>query len=475
MKRLRILITNNTLDHHAGSEVYARDLALALLAHGHFPILFSTVLGAVAEELRQATIPVVDDLAKIAEAPDLIHGQHHLETMMAVLHFPSVPAIYICHGWLPWEEDAPIFPGIRRYVAVDDLCFERLNSVCGIPASRIQIIRNAVNMRAFVPRAELPARPKSALVFSNHPAQSPAVDIIRRACLAFGMARVDTMGAVANTSVARPQEVLGAYDVVFAKGRSALEALAVGCAVIVCDIGRLGEMVTSENVEQLRRLNFGVRTIQQPLTEEGLLQQLMRYQAHDMPAVRQYIRQDADFEAFFQQILALYASVLLEATPIDPSAQSRAASAYIYSLKHVLLETSKYPQKMLEHVAAVDMDRGRLNTQLINLNAEKNAADETISELGVKKNAANELISTLSIENNSLKAIGVQNEMKIQALQLQWEQMSAENHRLTSILAQNENKIQAFQLQWDKLLQSRSWRLAQRISRVWNMIRGTWR
>ena len=433
MKQLRILITNNALDRHAGSEVYARDLALALLAHGHLPILFSTVLGAVAEELRQATIPVVDDLAKIAEAPHLIHGQHHLETMMAVLHFPDVPALYICHGWLPWEEDAPLIPNIRRYVAVDDLCFERLNSVCGIPASRIQIIRNAVKMDAFAPRAELPERPKRALVFSNHPAQSPAVDIIRRACLAFGMERVDTMGAVANTSVPRPQEALGAYDVVFAKGRSALEALAVGCAVVVCDIGRLGEMVTSDNVERLRHLNFGVRTIQQPLTEEGLQEQLARYQAHDMPAVQRYIRQNADFDAFFQQVLALYDDVLLDMTTIDPLVQSRAASAYIHSLKWILLETSRHPQKMLEHVAAVDIDRGRLSTQLITLSTEKLAADELVLKI------------------------------------------SAENHRLTSVVAEHEAKFQTLQLQWDKLLRSQSWRLARQMSRVRNMIRGVWK
>jgi glycosyltransferase involved in cell wall biosynthesis len=447
VKSLKILITNNTLGQHAGSEVYARDLALGLLAHGHRPVLFSTVLGAVAEELRQATIPVVDDLAKIAEIPDLIHGQHHLETMMAVLHFPGVPAIYMCHGWLPWEEGAPIFPGIRRYVAVDDLCFERLNSVCGIPGSRIEVIRNAVNMGTFAPRAELPVRPKRALVFSNHPAQSPAVDIIRRTCLAFGIERVDTMGAVANTSVARPQDVLGAYDVVFAKGRSALEALAVGCAVIVCDIGRLGEMVTSQNVERLRRLNFGVRTIQQPLTEEGLQQQLLSYQAHDMPVVRQYIRQNADFDAYFQQILALYADVLLDETRIDPHVQSRAASAYLRDLKMILIHANKYPEKMLEHVAVIDMDRGRLNTQLINLNAEKNLANETISELSIQKNTANELISKLNIENDWLKMADVQNGIKIHTLQLQW----------------------------DKLLKSRSWRLAQHISRVWNLFRGVWR
>ena len=95
MRPLRILITNNTLHERAGSELVVRDLALELVRKGHNPIAYSTVLGTVAEELQAATIPVVDDLTKIAEAPDIIHGHHHHETMTAALHFPETPAIFV--------------------------------------------------------------------------------------------------------------------------------------------------------------------------------------------------------------------------------------------------------------------------------------------------------------------------------------------------------------------------------------------
>ena len=119
---LRILLTNNTLGPRAGSELYVRDLAVALMRRGHFPVAYSTVLGEVAAELRAATVPVIDDLRSLNVPPDVIHGQHHLDAMTAMLQFPHVPAIYVCHGWLPWEELPPVFPSIRRYVAVDDLC-----------------------------------------------------------------------------------------------------------------------------------------------------------------------------------------------------------------------------------------------------------------------------------------------------------------------------------------------------------------
>src|SRR5205809_375952 len=57
MGGLRILITNNSLAMRAGSELYVRDLATALLARGLTPIAYSTELGDVARELRAPRPP----------------------------------------------------------------------------------------------------------------------------------------------------------------------------------------------------------------------------------------------------------------------------------------------------------------------------------------------------------------------------------------------------------------------------------
>src|SRR6185436_18076478 len=99
MSGLRVLITNNTLADRAGTELYVRDLALALLDRGHQPIAFSAYLGTVAAELRSATVPVIDRLDALAEPPDVIHGHHHVEALLALTHFPDTPALFICHGW----------------------------------------------------------------------------------------------------------------------------------------------------------------------------------------------------------------------------------------------------------------------------------------------------------------------------------------------------------------------------------------
>ena len=74
MSSLRVLITNLAVSHPSGTETYVRDLAAGLTRLGHRPIVYSTVLGALAEEIAAAGTAVVDDLARLRQPPDVIHG-----------------------------------------------------------------------------------------------------------------------------------------------------------------------------------------------------------------------------------------------------------------------------------------------------------------------------------------------------------------------------------------------------------------
>ena len=48
---MRILLTNTALAYRTGSELYVVELALALRARGHDPVVYSAVLGELAGEL----------------------------------------------------------------------------------------------------------------------------------------------------------------------------------------------------------------------------------------------------------------------------------------------------------------------------------------------------------------------------------------------------------------------------------------
>ncbi len=57
---------------------------------------------------------------------------------------------------------------------------------------------------------------------------------------------------------ARPEDHLSDYDLVFATGRSAIEALASGCRVVIWDGGIVGPLVTSEGLWRTIAANFAI-------------------------------------------------------------------------------------------------------------------------------------------------------------------------------------------------------------------------
>jgi len=340
MAPLRVLITNRSLGSRTGTELYVRDLAVGLAARGHRPVVYSPDLGGVAREIRAATIPVTDDLRSIAEAPDVIHGHHSLETLAALLAFPGAPAVAFCHSWVGWA-DAPLrFPRVLRHAAVDHTCRDRLCLEHGIDPARVHVELNSVELARFRPRGPLPPRPRRALVFSNAAGArvGSQLEAIREACAAESI-EVEVLGANAGREHARPEEVLGEFDLVFAKGRAALEALATGTAVILCDVAGAGPLVTTANLAELRPLNLGARALREPVTPEWLRGQIARYDPADAAAASRAVRAQAGTDSMVDRLCALYEEVVAEhraAPPPDPREEMAAAAAYLQGLSPLM-------------------------------------------------------------------------------------------------------------------------------------------
>jgi hypothetical protein len=329
---MRILITNSTVAWRSGTELYVRDLACGLLERGHTPVVYTPRIGPLAQELRDKTVAVTDRLDSITVPPEIIHGHHNLETMTALLHFMRVPAIFVVHDNLAHQDVPPRFPRILRYVAVDYTCRDRLVFEHGIPDERARVVLNSVDLAAFKPRPPLPVRPRRALIFSN--ASSAHFAAVRGACAQSGI-ELDVIGHDSGNVCSKPEEVLGQYDIVFAKARCALEALAVGAAVVLCDFRGVGPMVTTGELDSLRRLNFGHRTLRSEIHPDVIAREIARYDATDATEVSRRIRAVAGFDLMLDEMTALYSEVTGEyaASPqTDAEAELRAAANYLHWL-----------------------------------------------------------------------------------------------------------------------------------------------
>lgn len=347
----RVLIATTGLTGGGGTDLYARDLAMALLRLGWLPVVYSTRLGAIADELRRATIPVIRSLDDCGAQPDIIHGQHTVETLAALSRFPNVPAIFICHDALTWHSIPPLSPRIRAYVAVDRNCRDRMMFEHGIPEESIRVMTNSVDLRRFARRAPLPPAPRRAVVFSNAARENTWVAPIRDACRQRGI-ELDVIGEGSGRFEAHPEEALRQYDVVFGKARCALEAMALGASVIVCDHAGMAGMVTTRNRAQLQQLNFGARTLQYPITVERTLEALLQYDPADAAAVCESIRNTADSDVRAAELAALYEEVLSRPEDVSASDDLRAMSRSLERLLP-LLYRSQPPSKARRMVGAL--------------------------------------------------------------------------------------------------------------------------
>jgi hypothetical protein len=140
------------------------------------------------------------------------------------------------------------------------------------------------------------------------------------------------MGAGFNTAVHNPEDILPKYDLVFAKARCALEALCVGCAVVLCDFPGTGPMVTVANFESLRRMNFGRGALTNALDPSFLVTEMSRYDPQDAAEVSQQLRSLAGLSTATGDWLALYSDVIAEFKqhPHDPCAERRAFERYLH-------------------------------------------------------------------------------------------------------------------------------------------------
>jgi len=323
---LRILITNLYLANYSGSEVAVELLADGLRRAGHQPMVLAPTLGPQAARMRERGHIIVDRVSAVPEAPDVIHAQHVPVALSALAAFPDTPAVFACHS-ANFEVEAPRpHPQIQRWIAVDDLCRSRCLSR-GVAADRLTVILNAVDLERFSRRAPLPEQPRKALLLTKNAGH---VEAIRAACADRGVDLSELGPAFGRVSDQIERE-LPQYDLVFATARMALEAAAIGCAVVVCDARGFAGLLTAERLADWRRFNFGAGLLTRPTTEQLVAEAIAAYDARDAGLVTDQLRTEASLTESVEEHVRVYQAALADPKP-DPRDVTAATASWIEDL-----------------------------------------------------------------------------------------------------------------------------------------------
>ena len=339
---MRVLLTNTRLDGRGGTESFMRDLARGLERRGHTLMAYGSDSTQQERLLDNDVMAVATDLEHLPVRPDIIHAMHHLDAMTAIASLPGVPALYHCHGAV-WRESVPKHPRIYRHLAVSTTLAERIAVEFNLPTDTITVVPNGIDLSRFRSVRRLPRRPARALFFnSRHRPDSDTLAAIREAA-ARRQIDLDCVGTPFGRTTIEPEKLLPDYDVVFASGRSAIEALACGCAVVILGRTSCGELVEPHNFASLRDRNFSIAVNSPPPSPDRIVAALDRFSPEACAAVSARLRQEADFGRTVDALITIYEHVVEQhrRTEPDPAAEMQAMARYLRKLVPLIKMTDR--------------------------------------------------------------------------------------------------------------------------------------
>lgn len=380
MVPMRVLIVNIGLVGRSGTEVVAMETAQGLRARGLDVRIYAPLVGPSGEGLRESGIIVTDSLEFGDWVPDVIQA-NQTNTLLAVVgRFPRVPVVAICHDSHVWYNEPIKLPQIRKYLAVDAVCRERVTSRTGI--DEVEVLPNAVDLERFKRRSSLPQAPRRALVLTK---QAGHVAQVIEACAQRGIA-LQVLGPGVGHEVDDLPERLRDTDLVFATARMSLEAMAVGCAVIVCDGRGLAGLVTADVARSWRPYNFGHTLLKKDISIDAMLAEIDRYDCRDAAAVSDYVRGEASLELYLDRLQAIYKEAASDSVP-EPSPE--------------LMQLTEG----LHHLAAgAETDVRRISADWTKLHTDYEALLDIIAEHKQHNSALEHTISEYKQHSNNLEA-----------------------------------------------------------------------
>ncbi|MEO6824306.1 MAG: hypothetical protein ABI167_06185 [Nitrosospira sp.] len=364
---MKILLTNNTLANLGGSEWVVVELARALASRGHEVAACSSQIGEAGAILKEMAIPAIPNPFDSPFKPDVIHGQHHLDTMRALCAFPDVPAIYHCHGYLPWVEEPPVHPRILHYVGMCSVVSDRIRLSCGLTDQNVMTVANWVDLDRFRSIRKPAKKPRKALLYlrtfdrnSWHAAQLRQAFESMDIKLDLGLPQGDTR---------EPEVVLPEYDIVLSSGRSALEAMASGCAVLPISRSSCLDLVDLGNFDSFQSQNFSPRLSTGQFNAESIANAISAYDPVRIAALTAAVRSQCTLDGAADVLESLYAR-----TVEDFSKQRRLPSAEYRDELHAL---ARYIQSVMPMVR----DRERLLAENHAMQQAVAAKEQTITAL----------------------------------------------------------------------------------------------
>jgi hypothetical protein len=246
---VRFILGNRLLDRAGGTEVHMVTVGEQLQRLGHEVLLYSPVLGAFSAAAERRGLTVAGRLEDLPEACDVVLAQDTIVSHDLAGRYPEALHVFRICGDVYDFQLPPQVPGLVDLVVVLSDRYERQARGCAVQP-RVLRLRTPIDVDRLVPAGPIAEQPRRAVLLGNYPERT---GVVEAACARHGIEVARVGGAAQSFDVAG---ALAGADIVFAKSRAALDAMACGRAVYVLDVFGGDGWVTPESYPDLEADHF---------------------------------------------------------------------------------------------------------------------------------------------------------------------------------------------------------------------------
>jgi hypothetical protein len=344
---MRFVLGNRHVIAAGGTEVHLLVLGEHLQRLGHDVAVFAPELGPFADHLRRRGLEVHDTVRTLPEACDVVLAQDAIVAYDLVQRYPgALHAFRICGDVHDFQLPPQLVGAIDLMVVLSDR-YARLAAAAApeVPLLRLPV---PIDIDRLVPLGPLRQTPRRAVLLGNYLERDAVVEA------AWGEAGVEVVrvgGTVQSYDVAA---VVADADIVVAKARAALDAMACGRAVYVFDVFGGDGWVTADSYPALEADNFAGQGTGRVLDVAELRADLAAYEPAMGPRNRDLVLQHHSARDHTVAFLAALAGRVPVTRPDAPLRELARLTALQWSWELTAREFRAMHWPLREHAAEAE-------------------------------------------------------------------------------------------------------------------------
>ena len=374
---MRVVIGVLALAYPGGTETYCLTVARALERLGHEVTLFADELGPLAERAVDGGFDVARELTELPAQCEAVLANDAITAGLLAGRYPDTRLVYCVHSSLFEVQTPPLDSGIVDAIVAPS---DRLAAHAHALALDVPVVRLAqpIDTERFLPSEAPRLPPRRALLLSSY-LEDRRREALVETWTAAGIECVQVGAADRVVFDVRPE--IAQADIVVAKARAALEAMACGKAVYVFDGFGGDGWVTADSYPALEADNFAGQATDRPVDRHRLAADLDRYDP-DMGWInREIVIRNHSARSHAHQLVEL----LRGPSPRRPDSVSSAAAT---------ARTVRYAWRMQRRAASSAREAAALRAQVAELTSERDAWRVRALEADRALQASSELIRT---------------------------------------------------------------------------------